>query len=182
MLSAKHLRVKVAGKKLAPKFIGPFQVRASRRSGLPTSLTQLVPYSQRVPRFQARGLQQPRRRGTLGPPRANRWHGEMGGGPSDGQGVDPVADKERVNGQVFSRAAWKGCDESTWEPAENLQNAQEAIRDYESRTRQVDMTTEQDQLLEEPSGPSGQQESVAKHRGGSAQPRRGKKSRPPRNK
>ena len=27
MLSAKHLRVKVVGKKLAPKFIAPFQVR-----------------------------------------------------------------------------------------------------------------------------------------------------------
>jgi hypothetical protein len=77
---------------------------------------------------------------------------------------------------------WPEMDESAWEPAENLQNAQEAIRDYESRTRQVDMTTEQDQLLEEPSGPSGQQESIAKRRGGSAQPRRGKKSRPPRNK
>ena len=27
MLSARHLRVKVGGKKLAPKFIGPFQIR-----------------------------------------------------------------------------------------------------------------------------------------------------------
>ena len=96
--------------------------------------------------------------------------------------MDPVTDKERVNGQVFYRVAWNGWNESTWELVENLQNAQEAIRHYESRTQQVDMTTEQDQLLEEPSGPSDQQESVAKRLGGSAQPRRGKKSRPPRNK
>ena len=155
MLSAKHLRVKVAGKKLAPKFIVPFQVREpvgdqAYRLALPSSYRiHDVFHVSKLEDYNSRGGEEiPEPQELIDG--MEEWEVD----PSDGQGASQWA------GILSSRLERLG-----WEPAENLQNAQEAIATT-SHSK-----TEQDELLEEPSGPSGQHESVAKRRRGSAQPR-----------
>jgi hypothetical protein len=100
-LSAIHLRVKVAGKKLAPKFIVPFQVREpvgdqAYRLALPSSYRiHDVFHVSKLEDYNSRGGEE-----IPEPP-------ELIDGMEEWE-VDLVSDKERVNGQVFYRVAWKG--------------------------------------------------------------------------
>ena len=44
--------------------------------------------------------------------------------------VEEILDHKLVRGKKKFLIRWKGYSDNTWEPEENLENAQEALRDY----------------------------------------------------
>ena len=52
--------------------------------------------------------------------------------------VDEIVDKRKVNGKIEYKVRWTGYDpcEATWEPIENLVNAQESIDEFEAKQKE----------------------------------------------
>jgi len=130
LLATKNLRLPVPKKKMAARYVGPFQVRdaigkQAYRLALPTSykihnvfhVSLLEPWNQREGEEPADPMPLAEEDGE--------WE------------VEAILEHKRQAGKLYYLVQWKGWpDEYTqWEPAEACENAQEAIAAYEAQAR-----------------------------------------------
>lgn len=130
LLSTKNLRLAVPKKKMGARFVGPFRIRdavgsQAYRLSLPTSyrihnvfhVSLLEPYHQRA--------------------------GEEPDDPmplavqEDEYEVESILDSKVRKKKRFYLVRWRGYPEeyTSWQPAENCENAVDAIRAYEERAK-----------------------------------------------
>ena len=141
LLSTAHIHLdnqpKVSVRKLQHKYIGPFEVLqvvspVAYKLRLPESVkahptfhvSLLKRYQDNTPAFPTRGI--PKQ-----PPIHVNGHEEWE--------VDRLMDKRRRRNRIEYLVKWKGYEDydSTWEPIANLENAQQAIAEYEAKSNQV---------------------------------------------
>jgi RNase H-like domain found in reverse transcriptase/Reverse transcriptase (RNA-dependent DNA polymerase)/Integrase zinc binding domain/Integrase core domain/Chromo (CHRromatin Organisation MOdifier) domain len=129
MLSSRHIRLRRASKKLSDKFLGPFPI--TKKLGQNAYQLRLPKMYGRIhPTFHVSLLEPYRMRDGCDPPEPieidndEEWE------------VDRVLDVKGAWPNRKFLVRWKGCttEEDSWQPEEDLANAQEAIREfYKSR-------------------------------------------------
>ena len=133
MLSTKHLKLNQPSKKLADRYLGPFEVLRVSSNGMACEL-KLPPTWRIYPVFHI-SLLEPyhhRKGATLEPPPALLVNGD-----EEWEVETILADRKRGKGEQFL-VRWKGYTsaDDTWEPAKNLENASEALEKYRAAQSQ----------------------------------------------
>lgn len=130
MLSSRHIRTLQASKKLADKFLGPFEVserigRNAYKLALPDK------YGRLHHTFHVSLLEPYRRRQGYDTPEPQDIDGE------EEWEVEQILDDVGLGSKRKFYVRWKGFSEAydTWEPERNLRHAREAIAEYYSRKR-----------------------------------------------
>lgn len=133
LLNSKNLRFKSGSPKLLPRWVGPFEIE--KRVGK-------VAYKLHMPNrwrlhdvFHVSLLNAYRRDGSVQPPPAELLSGEL---EYEVDAVIKHEDTPRSSSGKFSRRyliQWRGCgpEHNTWEPACNLRNASQKVREYWER-------------------------------------------------
>jgi transposase InsO family protein len=133
LLSSKHIRMRRACKKLADKFIGPFEI---------VQLIGLNAYKLKLPKkygrlhdtFHVSLLEPYNRRRDAATPQPVDIDGE------EEWEVEKVLSARVTQGKRFYLVRWKGFSEAvdSWQPEEDLINAQEAVHAYEQERKRVE--------------------------------------------
>lgn len=128
LLSSRHIRILRPSRKLADKFLGPFQIIACVGKNAYT-LDLPLKYGRIHPTFPVAFLEPYRRRNGVKPPEPIDIEGE------EEWVVDKILDEREARGRSTFLVRWEGfsADHDTWEPEENLVNAQGKIQDYRER-------------------------------------------------
>ena len=139
LLSTANLRTDKQTPKLSPKFIGPFNIirvvsPVTYELELPSSLSGIHPT------FHISKLRLYRDGSTSFPSRANsitRPPPELLDTGEEAWEVDRIVDKRVRRQRVEYLVLWKGFPEweKTWEPAENLRQAHQAVHHFEQSLR-----------------------------------------------
>jgi hypothetical protein len=130
LLSSRHIRTRRPSKKLIDKFLGPFRIIAC--IGKNAYKLDLPPKYGRIhPTFPVAFLEPYRRRDGVEPPAPIDIEGE------EEWTVDQILDEREARGERTFLVRWEGfsADHDTWEPEENLINAQGKIQDFREQRK-----------------------------------------------
>ena len=127
-LSTKNLKVKCP--KLAPRWVGPFQV-LERIGGQVYRLALPEKYARLYPVFPVQSLEEYRRHHDD----AKLMKMPDLEDPQDEWEVEEVRDKQRIKGMIHYLIKWAGwpSEYNSYEPASHLTNAPKAIADFERK-------------------------------------------------
>ncbi|KAF8756213.1 Chromo (CHRromatin Organization MOdifier) domain [Rhizoctonia solani] len=131
-LDAKNVKLKTLSPKLTERRLGPFKVtekisnRAYRLELLPTMRIHNVFYVGLLSK-----VKRDKRRNFENQPPPVTVDGE------EEYKVKGITDMEERNGKWFFRVKWKGygSEENTWEPRENLKNAEKILEKFEKEMK-----------------------------------------------
>jgi Integrase zinc binding domain/Integrase core domain/Chromo (CHRromatin Organisation MOdifier) domain len=125
ILLSRYIRLRRASKKLADKYLGPFSI-IKKFGQNAYQLNLLKSYSRIHSTFHISLLEPYRIREGRGPPEPIEIDNE------EEWEVDHVLDARGSHSSREFLIRWKGCttEEDSWQPAEDLANAQEAIQEF----------------------------------------------------